>query len=636
MAVPIAPLTVHDSTQLLRRIALDVDPETGPLRELTMNGIQACQSAGGGTVRWTSTLIDDVPRLTVIDQGVGMSAGDAARYLGTIGLSGQLDTGLGANHGVGGRLSLLLASSSGVRYRTWTRPGRGAELALQTDAQSGQFGLALDDRGRTHRPLAWTEAPDLIRQAGHGTEVLLMGRPDHPDTTQPADPAAAPGHIRRALNSRFAELPEGIEVEVDGPLEPDGLRARIEGARHHLDTRAQQRGEVRLTHATLHWWLLEHQPPTTTPAPGHLAGGHVAALFQNELYDVQHARRGGFARMSQFGIRVAQDRVCVWVQPDPALVASSPSRSTLALRPDRPEDLWPGQAALPWPLWATEFTRRMPPALAQLALDADGDGESAQDLRRMAAKALQDDPGLGPVPRYEASGTHDEPHLEALEPLEDPETFIPESASVRGARHTLAMFGALLGDSDEGRAELRRLEAVSRRQRADRDAAEASRPEPAAPRETPRRRRRGRATVNERDLPQPRWISVEDQTRPAGYLEDRVASYDLETNELTINADHRLYRALVRDLIAEHGSRRRSVVETLAGRIARREWYLHLAATILRSKQLATSAAWDSDAAASMHSPEALTGALAYNTAIHTRARRAMSSRLGASDSAAS
>ncbi|CAB4900429.1 unannotated protein [freshwater metagenome] len=633
--MPIAPLTVHDSTQLLRRIALDVDPETGPLRELTMNGIQACQGVGGGTVRWTSTLVDDVPRLTVIDQGVGMSASDAVRYLGKIGLSGQLDTGLGANHGVGGRLSLLLASSSGVRYRTWTRPGRGAELALQTDTQTGQFGLALDDRGRAHSPLAWADAPDLIRQAGHGTEVMLLGRPDHPDTTRPADPDAAPGHIRRALNTRFAELPEGIEVEVDGPLEPDGLLARVDGARHHLNERAQQRGVVRLTHATLHWWLLEHQSPTTaTPAPGHLAGGHVAALFQNELYDVQHARRGGFARMSQFGIRVAQDRVCVWVQPDAALVASSPSRSTLALRPDRPEDLWPGQAALPWPLWAAEFARRMPPALAQLALDADGDGESAQDLRRMAAKALQDDPGLGPVPRYEASGGHHEPSLGSLEPLDDPETFIPESAGVRGARQTLAMFGALLSDSDEGRAELRRLETVSRRQRPDGDATETPRAQPEAPERTPRRQRRGRATVHERDLPQPRWISVEDQTRPVGYLEDRVASYDLATNELTINADHRLYRALVRSLVSEHAGRRRSVVETLAGRIARREWYLHLAATILRSKQLATSAAWDSEAAASMHSPEALTGALAYNTAIHTRARRAMRSRLGAGDNA--
>lgn len=634
--MPISPLTVHDSTQLLRRIALDVDPEAGPLRELTMNGIQACQHVGGGTVLWTSSTVDGIPRLTIVDQGVGMTATDAVRYLGKIGLSGQLDTGIGANHGVGGRLSLLLASSAGVRYRTWTRPGRGAALSLGTDPETDQFGLELDERGRAHQPVAWADAPELIRQSGHGTEVVLLGRPEHPDSTKPVDPSSSPGHIRRALNTRFATVPDGVAITVDGPLEPDGVAELVTGARAHLDAIANDHGSVALTHATLHWWLQD--PPPAGPAPGgQLNGGHVATLFQSELYDLQHARRGGFARMSQFGVRVAQDRVCLWLQPDENLVASSPSRSTLALHPDRPADLWPGQATLPWPQWAAEFASRMPAALAQLALDADGDGESAKDMRRLAAKALQEDPGLAPMPRYEAPTQTDSITGSDLEPLEVAGSYIPESAAARGARQALEMFGPLLASSESGRAERRRLETAARGHGSedlpDAPAESADDGSPANVRGG--RRRRRRVAIHENDLPHPRWISTADQTRPAGYLEDRVASFDAAANELTINADHRLYRALVRTLIAENKGRKRSVVETLAGRIARREWYLHLAATIIRTKQLAASEAWDAADAASMHSPEALTGALAYNTAIHGRARRAMRSRLGTVDGSA-
>lgn len=633
--MPVVPLTLQDPTLLLQRIALDVDPELGPLRELTMNGIQACLAVGGGDVLWTMRRVDAVPRLAIVDQGVGMTASDAVRYLGRLGSSGQADTSLGANHGIGGRLTLLAASPAGVVYRTWTRPGRGSLLRLGTDLSSGQFGLVRDDRGRTHHPVPWNDAPALVRAAGHGTEVVLLGHPDRPDSTNPVAPGEAHGHVRRGLNSRFATIPATIRVVVDASLEPARVPAEATGARCDLDDRATDHGTVALTAATAHWWLLPRQDSGQVTT--HLETGYVASLYQQELYDLQPARRGGFARMNQMGIRTGQDRVCIWIEPCPDLVASSPSRSSLALRPGRPGDAWPGESALPWVQWTTEFSRRLPAALAQLALDADQSGEGAADMRRSVARLLRTDPGLTPIPRYRPSLPRDAP------PGPTPPTaadgsggpLLPESARARGAREALALFGDLLTRTDDGR---RTRDDLRRRAHggpapggkaigpADASPPVAAEDEPA--RRAPARRHR----VREDDLPNARWISTQEETRPAGYLDDRVASFDEERNELTINADHRLFRALVQALTSEHPARSAPVVETLAGRIARREWYLHLAATIMRTRELQLAEAWPDGAGAAMRTPEALTAAVAYGASVHVRARRAMRARLGAPD----
>lgn len=633
--MPVVPLTLQDPTLLLQRIALDVDPELGPLRELTMNGVQACQAAGGGEVRWTVRRIDGVPRLAVVDQGIGMTASDASRYLGRLGLSGQADTSLGANHGIGGRLTLLAASPAGVLYRTWARPGRGVALRLGMDPSTGQFGLVSDERGRTHRPVSWTDAPAPIRSAGHGTEVVLLGRPDHPDSTQPLSPGEPRGHVRRGLNSRFATIPDGIAVIVDGPLEPSDLPAAASGARHDLDDRATDRGVVGLTSATAHWWLLPRDSPE--PVNTHLDPGYVASLYQQELYDLHPARRGGFARMSQFGIRVGQDRVCIWIEPVAGLVASSPSRRSLSLRPDRPEGLWPGESALPWVQWAAEFSRRLPPALAQLALDADSAAEGGADMRRSIARLLRNDPGLTAIPRYRPSGRRggSEGATTNVGRGDNEASLVPESARARGAREALALFGDLLTQSDDGR---RTRENLRRRAHGgsrpvvpvrghDGTSGPETESESQPGRTSPRRHR-----IREDDLPHARWISVQDETRPVGYLDDRVANFDEGRNELTINADHRLFRALVQALAAEHAARPSHVVETLAGRIARREWYLHLAATIMRTRELEVAEAWSEGAGTAMRTPEALTAAVAYGASVHVRAKRAMRSRLGSPD----
>src|SRR5262249_8348260 len=154
--------------------------------------------------------------------------------------------------------------------------------------------------------------------AGHGTMVTLLGESEEGNTMLP--PESAVGGVRwliRYLNRRFLRFPEGVKVRVrefskadpaEWPTEPTthanegAIKRQAVGQASYLDRNAAACGEVRLEKgsATAHWWLLKDDKKIGDPSYW-LSSGHVAALYQEELYELRDGN-GGIRQLMHFGV----------------------------------------------------------------------------------------------------------------------------------------------------------------------------------------------------------------------------------------------------------------------------------------------------------------------------------------------
>src|SRR5439155_4517577 len=99
--------------------------------------------------------------------------------------------------------------------------------------------------------------------------------------------------------------------DIPRPDDHNFLRTVL-GQKANLDKQAQASGALELTDAEAHWWILKEDEGT-----GHgrwASTGHIAALYQDELYEMLTGR-AGVARLQSFGIIFGHDRVVIYVEP---------------------------------------------------------------------------------------------------------------------------------------------------------------------------------------------------------------------------------------------------------------------------------------------------------------------------------
>ena len=75
------------------------------------------------------------------------------------------------------------------------------------------------------------------------------------------------------------------------------------GQETYLKQHSVTSGQVELPDATAFWWILKDEPAITNNSGYIESAGHMAALHQDELYEVANAR-AGMSRLQQFGVRV--------------------------------------------------------------------------------------------------------------------------------------------------------------------------------------------------------------------------------------------------------------------------------------------------------------------------------------------
>ena len=161
--------------------------------------------------------------------------------------------------------------------------------------------------------------------------MLLLGTHEEEDTTLPPGPGdESSAWISKYLNSRYFSFPRGISVCVDegslGSAGPSSEKIRaLTGQKSYLDDHALASGTLKLSGARAHWWILEDDRSLAADASYIESAGHVAALYQNELYELRSGRVGT-GKLQQFGITFGFRRVVIYLEPRPGfLVERSPA-----------------------------------------------------------------------------------------------------------------------------------------------------------------------------------------------------------------------------------------------------------------------------------------------------------------------
>lgn len=435
------PVQVAETGFLLRRLGNDCPPMQ-EYRELTQNAIEAIQRvqeldrrAGRPitkgeilwTVDWGRVAIDRVYKLCIVDNGVGMSPEELNEYIGKLSSSGGIQ-GLYNNFGLGAKISAGLRNPAGVVYESWKDANRpGARVIFWQDPSSDNlFGLRLFDgpggKQQFWQPLspiteeAAATDPGLakIRVAGHGTRVILLG--DHDQATTASRPAGAPPYANRwlgfYLNSRYFVMPPDIKLRVlefkkenqkDWPTKATASTSvgsenrKLDGHKAALDANSEACGQVPLSDAVAHWWLLD---PARAQRGGQsnlwIHKGHVAALFQNELYETYPYLGGGRHKLRQFGIEWGATLVVIYVEPSSDNYIPRSARDGLTKVDANSAD---GVGHLPWERWAEEFGRQIPTAIEAM-MERARNAQGGSSRLRDRLKSLQD---LFNIPRYRPS-----------------------------------------------------------------------------------------------------------------------------------------------------------------------------------------------------------------------------------------
>jgi hypothetical protein len=589
-------LTVDKTGFLLDRMGMDCT-DLQFLRELTQNSIESIlrtQSKCGEIiwdVDWITYDLEGTYKLSITDNGDGMTGEDMISYLNRLSSSGGVQAHH-ANFGVGAKIAAATRNQAGLVYLSW-RDGSGSMIHLWKDPQNGEYGLqqlARPDGSYGHWARIEDDVkPEVIRE--HGTKVVLYGNSPDADTLTAPDGAPSPSRwVTRYLNTRYYRFPEGITVKAREGWQNDrndkdrNVLRTIVGQERYLDDHLQASGNVELPNGIAHWWILRDESALTQNTGYIASSGHCAALWKNELYDMTPGGRANTAALQNFGVIFGYQQVVIYVEP-----REGPQVEILSNTP-RTSLLMNG-IPLPWADWQDEFRKQMPPEIAA-HMEAVAAGSQSSDHSDSIRDRLKQIEELFKLSRYKpmkrgallVSG--DSPA--AGGGVRDGE----RPASGRGGAglnpgKNTSVYSLFLSENGVPGSE--------------------SKP----------------------DLfPGVKWISAAEGTRNAGDLEDRAARYLVKDNLLLINADFRVFTDMIKrwtEHFANVPGAQKAVTDVV------HEWFEQsLVETVLSSNTLRDAQHWTIENVDQLLCEEGLTAVVLPRWHIEQSIKRALGSKFGA------
>lgn len=584
-------MKVANMTFLLERLSQDCSPLQF-VRELTENAIAGIQALGNdalGEIRWdvdwTRYALEPKEgyKLAIIDNGIGMTGPEMVEYINQLSSSMHQQSKHG-NFGMGAKIAAAPRNTLGLVYLSW-KNGQGAMIHLWKDPESGSYGLRRHQNGEFWLPITADIKPESIKH--HGTAVILLGNKPGENTMDAPPEALIPSRwVVRYLNSRYFRFPQNVTVKAreNWSLPRDdkhNMLRRISGQEAWLKSNSSESGTVALKQAKAHWWILKDK---VDDSGSHFSGGHSAALFDDELYEIS-VGRPGVARLQSFGVIFGYSRVVIYVEP------LQTQNGDLTSNTARTQLLLEGQP-LPWTDYAAEFRERMPEPIVRL-MDQVAAGTSTADNAASIRERLKQIRDLFKFTRYRpnASGKHlvDDSFANTGGAGDSSGTGSGSSReSNRGGRGGRAGdIYALFADTGNTPAE----------------------------------------EVGGFIDPPVKWVSVRDNTRTSDFLEDRAAKYIPQVNTIQANADFRVFT----DMVARwckfysHVPNAETVVEMVV-----KEWFQQqLVETVLGALALRKSGNWSEQEVEELWSEAALTSAVLPRYHIDERIKRSLGSKLG-------
>lgn len=518
------PMTVDDIGFLLEKLGQDCHPLQF-LRELTQNSIEAIKRTGkpGGIVwdvDWTTFDLTGHYKLSLVDAGDGMTGDQMTKLINQLS-SSLSEQSFSGNYGVGAKIAAATRNHYGVIYCSW-KENQGAMIHLHKSPKTGQYGLKQWERSdgayEYHLPIDDDVKPAII--GNHGTMVVLLGNSEKQSTMTPPEGVAAPSRwIAKYLNGRYFRFPDGVTVKAREGWEyprsdkDRNLLRQIIGQEKYLKQHAQASGRVKLTNAVAHWWILKDEAAVSNNSGFIESSGHVAALYQDELYELTTAR-AGMTRLQQFGITFGYRWVVIYIEPIPGpsvRITTNTARTNLLMNNE----------SLPWVDWAVEFREKMPEEIRK-HIEEKAAGADSTDHSKAIRDRLKDLLHLYRISRYKPveSGKvlFDDERIIRAGPTNDSQV---ERAGGGGGGGGLPREkkGSTTHEKD---GKLGNIYSIFEKK----DGA-------------PGRR------VKSDPFPVVNWVTIKNGSREYGDIEDRAAKYLSDQNKLLINQDFRGFDDMV-------------------------------------------------------------------------------------------
>ncbi len=598
-----SPMGVDNTTFMVEKMGAECAPLQF-IRELTQNAIEGIRELGpnaSGEVVWDVARhhyqLTGTYKLAIIDTGIGMTGVEMVERIKHLFCSSpSREQSRYANFGVGGKISALPHNPEGLMYFSW-KGGRGYVAHLWRDPETQEYGLK-KWTWRDGTVEEWGYIEDAVKPSqicDHGTMVVLLGSSEDDNTMQPPAGTPMPSRwILRYLNSRYFRFWNGVSVRArEGWERPEedtrhNFLREVHGQAPWLEKSAIYSGTKELRTATAHWYILRADVDDDS---GHVAGGgHVAALYQNELYEMV-AGRAGVAKLQAFGIIFGCDRVVLYLEPksdtDEGKVEANTARTQL-IRKSEP---------LPWAEWAAEFREDLPDRLQELMEEIGSKTipDNHRDAIRDRLKRLKD---LFRFSRYRRS-------LTGKQRIDEKALGTAGKAAGKGSGSDAdgSGSGGASGSSRAGKAG--DVYALFLETQGGVNADEVEAP----------------------DEPDAVWVQIEDGTRSHNDMEDRAAKYLLEQNKLLINGDFRVFTDMVDRWTKKYRhvpGARNSVVKVV------QEWFeQQLIEAVMSAHALRQSGEWTLEDCKELWKEEALTAAVLPRYHVDFAISRALGSRLG-------
>jgi Histidine kinase-, DNA gyrase B-, and HSP90-like ATPase len=599
------PMTVHKVGFLLDRLGQDCSPLQF-LRELTQNAIEAVQRTGTPgevmwDVDWISYDLGGPMKACIVDTGDGMTGDEMIRLINQLSSSGSEQSFTG-NYGVGAKIAAATKNPAGVIYQSW-KNGDGYMVQVEKNPATGEYGLRqwlLKDGTYSH----WFPLEDSVRPGeigAHGTKVILMGAKQQDNTIAPPVDAASPSRwISKYLNTRYFQFPTGVTVKAregwDNPRtdKDRNVLRTITGQKPYLDLHSTASGVEALSGAKVHWWILKDEPAISNNSGFIESGGHMAAMYQDELYDRATAR-AGTALLQRFGILFGYRYVVLYVEPVPEKgesLTTNTARTTLLLDGEK----------LPWDDWAYEFREKMPKRLVEFV------GEKAAALTEKdhisnIKDRLKHVMDLYKVSRYRPApaGVYLSDEMSAVRVGRSP---FPRAKSEGGGGTGHEVGAATKGQRDGEVGNIYHLFEKKGGMPSEKSAAD--------------------------PFPVVRWVSIENGGREADDgMEDKAATFVRNQNTLLVNADFRVFTDMVARLCKEKDAGPGPGLQDVVTETVHQWFEQALVETVIGIQQLGGSKEWGREEIDKALSPEALTSAVMQRYHVYIACRRELGAKFG-------
>ena len=607
------PMSVRNVGFLLDRLGQDCAPLQF-LRELTQNGIEAIARTGSPgeivwDVDWISYDLSDGPmKLCITDNGDGMTGEEMLEFINQLSSSGT-EQSLSTNYGVGAKIAAATKNPAGVIYQSW-KGGQGWMVHLVKNGATGEYGLRqweLADGTYAHYfPLEDSVKPESVGESG--TKVVLLGLHGDANTMNAPDGAVSPSRwISKYLNTRYFRFPVGVSVKAregwDFPRTDTDRHVlrKITGQQQYLDQHCVDSGTQELSSATVNWWILKDEAALTNNSGFIESAGHMAALYQDELYDRATAR-AGTAMLQQFGVLFGSRQVVLYLEPNSSngsLLTTNTARTTLRLNGE----------GLPWSDWAHEFRERMPNALAEFVKE-----KALASTEKDHVKSIKD----------RLKGVMDLYRVSRYRPIPQG-TYLSDSDSVARVSDAPASGSRSKGGGGKGSA-------VGTTAKGKRDSEVGN--------VYHLFEKKDRGTPSERSQTDPfpvvNWVSRKDGTREEGDMEDKAAKYVSNQNTLMVNADFRVFVDMIDRLAKTKGMAPGGIdIRPTVTDVVHAWFEQALIETVIGVQQLKGSKEWGPTHIDTALSEEALTAAVMQRYHVFNSCKRELGAKLGKGAAAA-